>query len=146
MKNILLFVFVLFCYNGYSQTDSIWKFQTYSEKYIQQHLKSPDGKPGGTSKWVSYTNYLKGFQFPDYDLPAGNYRFYLKVDDNCKLYFDEKSRITSSETNIKFDLKKSEIEAINKFLSRIKTAHYHDDILVPDCKNTLFRFPVTVSY
>ena len=146
MKNLLSVLFFLFFINGYSQTDSIWKFKTYSKKHIEEQLKSPDGKPHVITKWITYTDYLKGLEFPGDDLPAGSYRFYLKVDDNCILYFDEKSRVRHTQTNVKFDLKKSEVIALNKFLARIKTAHYHDDILVNDCKANTFLFPVTVTY
>ena len=149
MKNLLLFSLLLFFLNGYSQTDEATKFYytntggtisfyTYSEKYITEK-----GEPN-LSRFLQSRGSLKYYELPD--LPDGSYRFFLKVTDNCKLYFDEKKQVTHLETQVKFNLKKEEINTLNKVLLLNKVVHYHDDILVNDCQKNNFLMPATLNY
>lgn len=152
LKNAL-FILLFFALNSFSQTKDVMEFKTYSAEFIAEKnnerdkLNKEHPEPGGVAKFVkpSDLTYLKLIEFPTEDFHEGSYKFFVKFTDDCTLYFDETKRVTNLDTKLKYDLTKTQLKILNESLKRINAVHYHDDILVIDCKNNSFSTPIIIK-
>lgn len=135
----ILFIFSI---SGYSQSKKVMKYFAFSQEFLTK--KYPTDR-------VSYKPFefcktcLRDLEFPD-DWPAGNYRMYLKLNEDCKLTLDEKKRITHEESDIKFDLTGTQLKTLNQSLSLIKVEYYDDGVLIESgCKNGGGMIPITIT-